>query len=124
MFKISSRDGKKPHHHLLFITKDGIEVGEANKHTHAVSVQTTEVQIDPMSGMPVEMPLEQPIVIFSMEMEDDHTHEVGGEVELKVDKPKKETDEDKTSRMRKMFESARECARCLSQRVNTSVMLG
>ena len=115
MFRISSTDGKKPHYHLLFVTNDGIECAEANDHTHLVDVQTS--MVDPMTGM--EQPLPQPVVTFSME--DDHTHEMGGEVPLKVQKPKKESDEDKTSKMRKMFESAREYERDARRKGKESV---
>jgi hypothetical protein len=121
MFKITSEDGKKLHHHLLFITKGdeanpiSIEVGEANNHTHAVDVQF--FTIDPITFQQV--PLPQPSITFSME--EGHTHEMGGDVELEVTKPPKKSDEDKVAELRKMFEGSREYERDSRKKAQESV---
>jgi len=116
MFRISSTDGQgKGHYHLLFIANGGIECAEAEGHTHIVDVNKTT--IDPISLMEVQLP--EPVVVFSEE--DEHTHEIGGEVELKQTKPPKKSDEDKVADLRRMFESARKYERDARRKAEESV---
>jgi hypothetical protein len=83
--------GKKKHTHLVYVTNEGkVHVSEAAGHTHEVVVNgdgTFTLQPDP---------------------QDAHAHMGIGEVDVKIQKPKKELDEEVVSRVYTLFQTAYE----------------
>lgn len=87
-----AENGKKKHSHLVYVTAEGqVYVSESGGHTHEVQVNengTFDVLPDPQDG---------------------HAHLGIGEVDVKIGKKSKETDEEVVGRVYTLFQTAYEC---------------